>query len=137
MPQDPSRARSGAQRKATLVWKKFDPSAIKGTKMPGDRDVPPTTWWNVLWLKFFVWKSVATFKVVSQDAKRGYRLGYKAHDGTCRLLSKVLHDDEIAVRMGREDCTFFAIDADGQEIWLRPHLLTGLRRLREYGIRLV
>jgi hypothetical protein len=119
------------------MWKKFDPSAIKGTSIIGDREVPPTTWWNILWLRFFVWKTAAIFRITSADAERGYCLGSKSIAGTCRLLTDVLHEEEIAVRIGRENCIFFAVGADGRDIRISPNRLTAVQRLSEQGIRLV
>lgn len=119
------------------MWKKFDPTAIRGISIIGDHEVPPTTWWNIHWLKYFVWKTAAIFRISPADAERGYCLGYKAIGGTGRLLTKVLKDQEVAVRVGRENCTFFAIGPEGREIRMSPYRLTAIPRINEQGIRLV
>jgi hypothetical protein len=119
------------------MWKKSDLSDVRGVAIVGDLEVPPTTWWNSLWLKFFIWKTAAVFMVVPADAKRGYRLGYKAIAGKCLLQTMVLHDEVIAVRIGRENRTFFAVGLDGREIRISPNRLTTVQGLSEQGIRLL
>jgi len=103
-------------------WKKFDGKAV-GVKVEGDSNVRPTTFVNRPYMQWFGWKTVAVFRVSAEIAKAGYRWGYipTANGlaiGVPMLSVEVFHDKVFRVRVGREDCTFFAVDADGKEVGL-------------------
>ena len=98
-------------------WKKIHTSRrnpIKGTLAAGDPSQPPTRWWNHLWLLWFSWEHIV-FGVQEEAANGGYRVGYKA-GGVAMVYGKVFHDTRFRVRIGHEDCKFFALDAKGKEI---------------------
>lgn len=100
------------------MWKKFDASGIGGTFVKGDPRVWRTRWW-LLPLLLLVWKKRAVFKVSALDAMAGYRIGYKPAAGPARLRETVTHHLSFQVRIGREDCTFFAIGQRGYEVPLK------------------
>jgi len=122
------------------MWRKINPAGIVGDFVRGDGSVPPTTsgWWHTRWLKWFVWKTAAAYRVVgSEVAGRGYRVGYIAHDGG-HLLSKVLYLDRFCLLVGREDCRFFALNREGKEITLsREHLCDRKTAVKAYGYTLL
>lgn len=89
---------------------------MTGEFVKGDPESPPTTMLNILWLKYFVWKH-AVFRVTDKAAQNGYRVGYRTHDGTCRIQDRVLHHVFVRMRIGHEGCTFFAVDRAGNEVW--------------------
>lgn len=119
MPQDPPRARSGAQRKVIPMWKKFDASQIKGTLVHGDARVPKTRWWLLPLLFLFFWKKRAVLSVAPADVPLGFRLGYKPAFGPSRLSERLISDKRFQVRIGREACVFFAVSPEGHEVPLR------------------
>jgi hypothetical protein len=94
------------------IWPVYMGSAV-GILVEGDPTVPPTTWWNHLILRWFVWKQVVVFKA---DAFRTYRVGYRPQSGKSRISSLTIDVLGFAVRIGNEDCTFFAEAINGDEI---------------------
>jgi hypothetical protein len=106
------------------MWKRFK-GQIKGTLVEGDPSVRATTIWNWLLMKLWGWKTVAVFAVGVGDAEHGYRIGYlpmKNGDtlvGQARLNIEIFPDLFFRVRIGREPCTFFALNLSGAEIALR------------------
>jgi len=99
-----------------MTWVKFDASQIHGTRAKGDKTVPPTRWWNHLYLLLFRWRKVTVYLVPEEYTS--YRVGYKPETGPARILEEPLNSRRFAVRNGFEDCVFFAIDRDGHEIIL-------------------
>lgn len=97
------------------MWKKFDATQIRGSAVIGDPSAPKTRWW-LLPLLLVVWKKRAVFSVSGLDAMAGYRIGYKPADGPARLNDAIVHQPRFQVRIGREDCTFFAIGPRGYEV---------------------
>ncbi len=78
------------------------------------------------------------FRVSShQQAEAGYRVGYIAHDGTCRVCGNILYGVEFAVRIGRENCAFFAVNLQEEQIRLRQVRSSYKKDLAEHKIRLV
>jgi hypothetical protein len=97
-------------------WKNHE-SQSNGVLAPGDPTVPPSTHWlHILYLRFFVWKKITVFEVPRIDALVGYRFGYRAADGTTKLKTKLLNNEQLGSFNGREDCTFFAEDRFGREV---------------------
>ncbi len=88
---------------------------IKGRFMFGDGDVPPTHAWNVWVLRTFFWKWTV-FRVPFNEARRGYQVGFIPDQGMPQVKDEVGHSSHFAMRIGRENCTFFAIRPDGSEI---------------------
>jgi len=89
---------------------------VKGIRVIGDPSVPPTRWWNHLYLRLFVWKQVSIFRV--PEGSRLYVVGYRPQNGLALMTTDYYGDSLFAVRSGREDCTFFAIGSDGAELKL-------------------
>lgn len=102
-----------------MSWNVIDASTFKGVKVEGDASAPKTRWWLLPLLFLFFWKKRAVLSVVPYDVPDGFRIGYKPFEGPARLLDKVIKDKRIQVRIGHEDCTFFALTPEGNEIFLR------------------
>jgi hypothetical protein len=102
------------QGEAMIAWSKFS-GKVEGLLVEGDKTMPPTTWWNFHWLYWFGWKRVVVFEVSPEIASRGFHVGFKqgseakVHFATCRVR-------RFKLRLGHEDCTFFAIDDTGREV---------------------
>jgi len=101
------------------MWRKFDHKGIVGTRVYGDTRVASTNLFNWLYMKFWGWKTAIVFHVGDESARCGYRIGYQPIIGNARLNTTVFHDKVFRVRIGREDCVFFAVDRDLQEVSLR------------------
>jgi len=99
-----------------MGWKRFDSKSVNGTLAKGDKSVPPTHWWNHLYLKFFRWHQVTVFQVPEGTAT--YRVGYKPEVGPAMFLDELMVSRQFAVRNGFEDCVFYAINSAGREIVL-------------------
>jgi hypothetical protein len=100
-------------------WKKF-PSALAmhGTLVRGDQHAPPTKWWNILWLILFGWTKVAVLRVETVPAE-GWYIGFRDFAGKQQMRMVPIMQNEIRMRIGREDCTFFATTKDVTEIPLQ------------------
>lgn len=118
------------------MWKKHA-APSNGTFVPGDHEAPRTRLWLLPYLLWCGWKKTAVFSIAIDVAARGYRVGYKAHDGSCRLSGKVLRDAFVRTRLGREGCTFFAIDANGNEATLTLEEIAFKRSPAWQGVPLV
>lgn len=99
------------------MWKDYGPFRPDiGVLITGEPGIPETKWWNCWFLKYHYWKWVV-FKIPDKiSAVGGYRVGFIPGDGKPKLNSTVLRQDSFQVRIGREDCTFFALDRTGQEV---------------------
>ncbi len=108
-------------------WTKVKAQAKIGTLAHGDPAMPPTRWWNHLFLRLFQWRQVTVFEFAPDSASKwfptmGYMVGYKLNDREDMwgmLCNTILHDTCFRVRNGYENCVFFAIDLDGREMPLR------------------
>lgn len=130
-------ARSGASRKGLPMWKRHYGRNVCGIKIEGDKTVRPTTIWNILYMKYWGWKTVVVFVIRPEDAERGYRLGFRAYDGSCMVNSAVYHDEQIAMRVGHEDCTFLVLRPDDTELVIGSHHRSTKAGIKKLGIRLV
>jgi hypothetical protein len=100
-------------------WKTFS-GRVEGVHVHGDKDVKPTRWWRHLFLALWGWKTVAVFEVEDPHAATdGYRIGFVPFNGPAKLRERVCVDRCFRMKIGREDCTFFAVDRSGKEIALR------------------
>lgn len=100
-------------------WEKFH-GRVRGFPVEGDKSVAPTTWWRHIFLALWGWKTVVVLEVEDPHAAAdGYRIGFIPFRGTPQLKQKVLVDRCFRMKVGREDCTFFAVDRSGREIALR------------------
>jgi hypothetical protein len=108
------------------MWKSYT-GRIEGIILQGDPKVPPTRWWNHLWLVLFVWNEV-TILEVPPDAPP-YRVGYAPYAGGQMYQTRLLHKPRFAVRHGHENCRFFAVTADGTELPLKIATRTTIEAL--------
>lgn len=107
------------------AWHAYHGTA-HGTRVEGDAAVWATRWWNEWFLRRFSWKKVA---ILQPQAAAGipYRIGYRTPDGQAFVMDRMVTDAQFAVRIGHEDCTFFALSkSDGFEIPLRVAAMTRL-----------
>lgn len=104
-----------------MFWKAYQ-GTVSGRLLKGDQSVPPTKWWNHLWLRFTKWKEATMLSVPSEIT--AYRVGFIAFNGETKLRTGIIRTPAFAVRHGHEDCRFFAVDLEGTEL---P--LTIVRRL--------
>ncbi|MBU0540081.1 hypothetical protein KKF59_03225 [Patescibacteria group bacterium] len=102
-----------------MGWKKYEGQELYGTPVEGDKNASPTKWWNHLWLVLNGWKTVAVFRVSQEATERGYRVGYVPFDGSAVVNSVVNYHREFRMRVGHEDCVFFAVMTDGREAPLK------------------
>ncbi|MEO5928254.1 MAG: hypothetical protein ABIO72_06010 [Patescibacteria group bacterium] len=98
-----------------MDWKTF-PGSVQGQKIEGDATASPTTWWNHLYMAKWGWKTVTVFEVTEEDALIGYQVGYKPFEGDVKADGKKHHDRRFRLKIGHEDCTFFAATLDGTEV---------------------
>lgn len=96
-----------------MTWKKFEGNVV-GTRVEGDPSVPPTRWYNHLWLLMFGWKKVAVFMAMNASAPA--RVGFRPFRGDAMLREEPLDRGTFRVRIGHEACTFFVVGDDGKEI---------------------
>lgn len=101
-----------------MNWSKFS-RAVEGRLIKGDKTVPPTTKWNYYWLRWFVWKRVVVFEVDREAAGRGFRVGFKKPDGEAEVCLATCYSHRYKMRLGHEDCIFFAVNEQGREIPLK------------------
>jgi len=96
------------------MWERFKlKQRIVGTGVDGDKSSPKTRWWNKWFLKKFVWKRVAVFRV--NTVGEGYYLCYKPTKGVTHKYSQLLSDTQFRVQIGYEDVTFFILTPEGDE----------------------
>ncbi|OGN16737.1 MAG: hypothetical protein A3C88_00005 [Candidatus Yanofskybacteria bacterium RIFCSPHIGHO2_02_FULL_50_12] len=119
-----------------MAWKPYE-GILKprGIREEGDPRVPKTRWWNHWYLVWRGWKVVVLFRVPEEWTRRGYFIGFIPFQGPPQYLDQRIHDEEFAVKIGRESCTFFAIGYDDGEIVPDEVPLTrsGRMRLRYIG----
>jgi hypothetical protein len=98
-----------------MGWKKYVGPEVRSTLVMGDEGSPPTRWWNHLWLALWGWKTTVVFQVQREAVERGYRVGYRSFDGNSMIEDVVNFDRQFRVKIGHEDCAFFAIMKNGLE----------------------
>lgn len=96
-----------------MFWRTYKGTAT-GLLLKGDGTVPHTTWWNHLWLRATRWKEVTILSVPHEIV--AYRVGYRAVNGHSMIRTRIMRAPAFAVRHGREDCHFFAVDLQGTEL---------------------
>jgi hypothetical protein len=101
------------------MWKEYKGASITGTLVQGDPESPPTRWYNHLYLVLFGWKVTVCFQVSEYDAKHGYHVGYVPFNGKAMAEVDTYFDRQFRMKIGHEDCTFFAINRHGKEIPLK------------------
>lgn len=86
----------------------------KGHHIEGDLQMPPTLWWNRWFLRRFWWKKLVIFAVPEGSE---YTVSCRNFLGELYQLEWRPRDDpRFAVFVGRENCTFIALDKKGREI---------------------
>jgi len=109
------------------MWQRYD-KQVKGCTVEGDPAVPATRWWNHLWLLWWGWKTVAVFEVYTTDQQ--FLVGYRDQWGLAMINTSPLNAGQspdatwkgwprFNVLVGREGCTFFVVDMNGNELPLR------------------
>ena len=104
--------------RSSMGWKRFEGPDIRGSLIMGDDSASPTKWWNHLWLALWGWKTVVVFQVPREAIERGYRVGYRPFDGKTMLEETINYDRQFRMKVGREDCVFFAVMKNGLEATL-------------------
>lgn len=93
-----------------MGWEEYKGGA-KGVFVEGRKNTPPTRWWNHWWLALFGWKDLAILET-ADGLVHLLIIGYRPFKGQARLQMTAVTTSRVAVRIGHEDCTFFALDAD-------------------------
>ena len=107
------------------MWKKVNVNDGACTFVQGDKNAPPTRWWNHWWLVLFGWKTIVTFRVPEEVAKAGYYVGYWAFKGPAMCKNERLHDEIFSMKIGHENCRFFIeIMHGGFKSFKSPQLIT-------------
>lgn len=96
-------------------WKKFDSLGWRCIEVKGDKNAPPTRWWNHWWLAWRGWRKVQVFGVSEEAARAGYRVGYRLANGKSYLCPDRLYYVGFRARIRRESREFFALIGDGKE----------------------
>jgi hypothetical protein len=97
-----------------MGWNVYD-KKVNGVRLQGDQTMPPTRWWNHLFLLWFRWSLWSVCEV--PEGAGPYQIGYVPFQGPARLRSEPINTRRFAVRHGREDCTFFVLACnDGREL---------------------
>lgn len=100
------------------AWHQYHGTA-HGTRVDGDPNVWATRPWNAWFLRRFRWKKIVILQP-QVPAGTHYRIGYRTVDGQAFVMDRMVTDAQFAMRLGHEDCTFFALSkTDGLEISLR------------------
>lgn len=95
-----------------MSWKKCDGNFV-GINVEGDPSMPHTKWWNILWLLFFGWQKVVVMRV---NTAHTYHVGYRDFRGKTMLCDERMWKNYFRAKVGREDCTFFAVNEHGREV---------------------
>jgi hypothetical protein len=103
-----------------------------GILVRGDRKVAPTTlfnWWGMVHRGG--WRKTAVFRIANlADADKGYRVGYRPSNpeqwiiGKERVLPELRTNEFFRMRIGHEDCAFYAVDRERKELELVPVIIT-------------
>ena len=99
-------------------WKPFTAFEAKGTPVRGDANVAATKWWNHPWLVLFGWTTVAVLRPETAPSEDWY-IGYRDFTGKQHLRMTPIFASAVRMKIGREDCTFFAVTKDKKEIPLQ------------------
>lgn len=101
------------------MWERHN-KRVEGVLVPGDPSVPPTRWWNHLFLALWRWKTVAVFEVADPlEAIDGYCVGFRPMEGPAKVEMGVEHNRRFRMKVGHEACTFFATNLGGNEVRIR------------------
>ena len=107
---------------------------MNGTLIEGDKHAAPTRLWNILFLRLLGRPMRAVLVNLSEEP---VRIGYRDFRGKTMLTTNFISDRTFCMRIGHEDCTFFAVNAKGEEVLL-GHLSTHHKSDKEIaGLRLL
>ena len=95
-------------------WKKYR-GEIRGVLIAGDKCSAPTRWWNILFLLMLGWPMRSILVNLSSNP---VRVGYRDMNGKTMLTTECVQGRKFCVRIGHEDCTFFAVNSRGEEVAL-------------------
>jgi len=90
-------------------WVSFPTPPPTGVLIVGDNSTAPTEWWSHI---LNTYEATAVFSVPPRQAVEGYHLACTVFNGESFLQKRISHDPFFQVRVGREDCRFFALDQD-------------------------
>ena len=88
-----------------MKWQALNelPRGIAGLFVEGDPNVPPTRWWNHLYLLFWGWETVVVFQVDrSKDGSLPYRVGFRDSWGKTMLYAIPRYYPCFVARIGHE-----------------------------------
>lgn len=109
-------------------WKHFTGVVNKTVLIEGDPAIPRTQWWNHLIVRF-LWKKIAVISVTREANLFGYYVGFRNTDGNAMVSTRLLTVRQFIVRIGHEDCEFFAMNTEGQCIEVHVEAVTTKDRL--------
>ncbi len=106
-----------------LIWRIFGWVAFtghtEGTLIKGIEKASPTSsLLKNVWLKFFGWKVGAYFRVSEEAARKGYYVGYRPFPdySTASICMTRCYERKFMMKIGHEDCRFFAVNLDRNEV---------------------
>lgn len=95
-----------------VYWHPYHGGA-RGTKVPGDPTVLATRRWLTWFFRRFVWKKAVILRPEIKADTR-YRIGFRNAWGDAFVMDRMSVDARFALRIGREECTFFALNRSGE-----------------------
>ena len=119
-----------------MRWRKIEPFSGTGVLVQGDRwALPSTSFEPLMWIVRPLWTKKAALRLRNpEDAKRGYRVGFRNIWGETQVLDEIQYDRGFQMRVGREDVVFFALDLSGNEIPLERAAIGRLLFYPDYPI---
>jgi len=101
------------------MWNRFV-GEVRGTLVKGDPLIPETRWRNFLYFHLVGLDKVTVFCIIPKTTTEvlPYRIGYKptTTKGRALICDRFLTNRHAAVWTRHEDCIYFAIDTDGNEV---------------------
>ena len=103
-----------------LIWNPWSLTRVpdRAVWIPGDPVAIPTQWWNHFYLDN--WTTLQVFELSPQDARGGYRVGAIIFNLQALIETHISYERRFCVRIGHEECGFFALASDGRELPLMP-----------------
>jgi hypothetical protein len=110
-----------------MKWLPYTGSA-KGLMVEGDKTVAKTNVFTHLFLLLWGWKTVVVFQDATPNQLGlacGFKVGYRDFKGRSNLGQETVKANGFRMKIGYEDCAFFAVTSDTlQEIPLKVTLRT-------------
>lgn len=108
-----------------INWHPYHGGA-RDTKVPGDPTVLATRRWLTWFFCRFVWKNAVVLRPEVEAGTR-YRIGFRNAWGDAFVADQMSVHERFAMRIGREECAFFALNrSDGIEVPLHVVATTRL-----------